>query len=346
MPAAQEQPPTLALNPQATAIPGAKAAPPPSPQATGSPQDVAAAYVKKKYPDLAGGRIAKVPSAAVASLLHGREAFYFSVGGMYPLATVGPHVRRVLVVDVGKQEVVFDFDSTVKDDEAASTLGGFLPPAGPKNLAEVAATVAVFAPLDPFFSQPDPDFQARKGPGRRTTATWSGPRFRYVVVFGPDGKVVSLKREDTRPKPICSEHRARAQALLADGLRVGDVIWDELTARLAPHHYLYEVRAANGARAGLAVVEKGPGAARFVSAHDRTGLAALARDVLLPVRNAESAAESAQVVLALQAHAGAAEQAPLGAPFFAVEASGAGWLATSRELGASVRFGADGRLAP
>jgi hypothetical protein len=198
-------------------------------------KDTVAQYVKQKYPDLSDVRIAAAPpNPAMAKVLPGRELYFLSRGGLYPIATAGPRVRRMLALDPQQQKVVVDFDATQNDADAAAALRALLPAVRGDEFAEVAAAAATLAPLDPFFANPGaPQFQARKGPGRRTTAIWQGAAFRYQVVFDGQGKLVAIERSDKRPKPVCYVHRARAQELLdriAPGLRAGDVIWDDRRA--------------------------------------------------------------------------------------------------------------------
>jgi hypothetical protein len=304
-------------------------------------KDVAAAYVKLKYPELAtGAGLARLASPAAAKLMPDAELYAFSVGGMYPIATMGPHVRRVLVVDDKKHEVVLDFDATLKDDDAQAALRDFLPRATAKTAADVAAMTATLAPLDPFFSNPGaPRFAVKKVPGGKLRAVWSGAGFQYEIDFASDGKLADLERKDRRPKPICFEHRARAQALLDrehPGLRAGDVIWDELTAARVPGFYVYEVLGGRGERAGLVAVEKGPGAARFASAADA---AALIRDVLTPAAGADLAA-AGQVAFGLLRHAGASTSAPLGPEWLTVHGPQVRWQ------GYVLHFASDGHLQP
>jgi hypothetical protein len=309
--------------------------------------DAVKAYVAKQYADVKGA-IAKDPSTVIGDLVPGVEAFHFSAGGMYPLVTMGPKVRRIIGVKEKSHEIAFDFDQTVKDAEAPAALGGVLPPATSANLEQTAQAVLLLAPLDPFFKNPEGKFVIKRQ-GRRSMAMLDGANFKYEISFGPDGKVAGLTRDDRRPKPICNEHRARAQALLDathPGLRAGDVVWDDLTARLVADYYVYIVVDASGRAAGLASVVKGPGTARFAPADDAAALRAMVHDVLAPVHDAADAADAAQVALTLLARARNLPHAPSGAPFFTVAHRGSALLARSTELSLSVRFGADGKLLP
>jgi len=307
--------------------------------------ETAGAYVRKKYPEITG-KLAPAHARAVEALMPGVTTFYFSAGGLYPIPTMGAHVRRILAVRAKDGQIALDFDQTVKDADAPAALAGILPRATRSNLLRVAAAIAQLLPLDPFFRSPEGELKLRRGPGRRETAFMAGPGWKYEVAFNPDGRVGSIVREDRRPRPICYQHRARAQALLDrkhPGWRAGDVVWDRATAELARSHYVYEVQGADGARRGLALVEKGPGAARFAEADDRAGLEALVREALGSVEQ-KDAAEAAAVALDLLARAGALPRPPLGGLFFDVTRGVEGSLARSRELGIDVAFDADGRL--
>src|SRR5205823_5245065 len=146
---------------QATRQP-TQAQPPSAPPADMTPAggkapQVAAAWVREKHADLlaAGGRIALLSSPVVGKVLKGDEVYQLSVGSRYPLATVRPLARRMLIVDLKKKEVVLDFDAAQLDSEAARALGGFLAPAtSAQAMADTAGLVAVLAPLDPYFSNP------------------------------------------------------------------------------------------------------------------------------------------------------------------------------------------------
>jgi hypothetical protein len=325
-------------------------APPVVPAAASSTSagaDAVKAYAQQKYADVQG-TIAKEPAPVVSAVIPDVEVFHFSAGGMYPLVTMGPKVRRIIGVREKNHEIAFDFDSTIKDAEAPAALNAVLPAATSSNVEQVAAAILVLLPLDPFFRNPEGTFHVKRQ-GRRSIATLSGSNYNYEILFGPDGKVTGVVREDKRPKPICSEHRARAQALLDAGhagLRAGDVIWDDLTARLVANHYVYVVVDASGHAVGIASVVKGPGAARFAPADDAAALRALVHDVLAPVHDATDAADAAQVALTMLARARALPHLPSGAPFFSVAQRGSSLLARSTELGTAVRFGADGKLLP
>ena len=350
-PATPVTPAPVAQAPAPPAAEPAKQEPPkpetPAAASASTSADAVKAYVAKQYADVKGA-IAKEPSTVIGDLVPGVEAFHFSAGGMYPLVTMGPKARRLIGVKEKTHEIAFDFDQTVKDAEAPAALNGVLPPATSANLQETAQAILLLAPLDPFFKNPDGKFVLKRQ-GRRSTAMLDGANFKYEIGFGPDGKVTSLLRDDRRPKPICNEHRARAQALLDathPGLHAGDVVWDDLTARLVADHYVYIVVDAAGQAAGLASVVKGPGAARFAPADDAAALRALVHDVLAPVHEAADAADAAQVALTLLARARNLPHSPSGAPFFTVAHRGSALLARSTELGLSVRFGADGKLLP
>ena len=355
----QSQPPSptpaTPVTPTPAAAPAPVAAPakqdPPTPAVpaaapAASSADAVKSYVEQKYADVRGG-IVKEPSTVISDLVPGVEAFHFSAGGMYPLVTMGPKARRIIGVKEKTREIAFDFDQTVQDADAPAALNAVLPPATSANLEKTAQAVLILAPLDPFFKNPEGKFTIKRQ-GRRSLAMLDAANYKYEIGFGPDGKVASLLREDKRPKPICNEHRARAQALLDathPGLRAGDVVWDDLTARLVADYYVYVVVDASGRAAGLASVVKGPGAARFAPAEDAAALRALVHDVLAPVHDAADAADAAQVALALLARARNL-QTPSGAPFFTVAQRGTALLARSTELGLSVRFGADGKMLP
>src|SRR5262249_55382177 len=154
-------------------------------------------------------------------------------------------------------EIAFDFDSTIKDAEAPAALNKLLPACTAANAEQLSEAILELVPLDPFFRNPEGPFKIKRGPGKHITALLAGPNYKYEIPSGPDGAVAALRRAARRPKPICSEHRARAQALLDAthaGLRAGDVVWDDLTAQLVPDHYVYIVVDAQGHAAGLASV--------------------------------------------------------------------------------------------
>jgi hypothetical protein len=338
--------PTPAQAPAPAPAPKPDPAPATAPSGAGGAEAVKT-YVQQKYADVQGA-IAKEPTNEIGAVVPGVEAFHFSAGGMYPLVTMGPHVRRIIAVREKNHEIAFDFDQTVKDPDAPAALNAVLPAATSTNLEQMAGAILTLVPLDPFFKNPDPAFKVKRQ-GRRSTASMIAPNYKYEITFGPDGKVAALAREDKRPKPICSEHRARAQALLDaahKGLRAGDVVWDDLTARLVADHYVYVVVDESGHAAGLASVVKGPGTARFAPAGDAAALRAMVHDVLAPVHDATDAGNAAQVALTLLARARALPNLPSGAPFFTVAQRGSALLARSTELGTSVRFGADGKLLP
>jgi hypothetical protein len=305
-------------------------------------------YIKKKYPELEPqGRLAAAQSAPLGVLFPGTDAYIFSVGARYPIATVGPHVRRVIFMRAGHDAPVLDFDSTQGDPAMAPALQAALPAVKDDKMADAAQAAAELAPLDAFYRNPELTFEVRKGPGRRTTAVATGPGFRYELAFGPDGRIAALKREDHRPRPICYEHRARAQALLdaqASGLRATDVIWDEASATWIPGHYAYVVVDAAGAPAGLAIVEKGPGAARFVPTHDRSGLLSAARLIVAPAHDDAAVADAAAVVLGLLQKAGATPRLLIGPPLLSVRRTDGGHLVHAAELDATLRFDDAGRL--
>src|SRR5689334_6064089 len=154
----------MALAPDAGAPP-ASGVPHPSgaPEPSGKAPHAAAAWARDKYADLleAGGRITLLTSPVLAKTLKNDEVYQLAVGSRYPLATVGPLARRMLVVDVKKKEVVLDFDAAQLDSEAAQKLGGFLAPASSAQaMADAAGVVAVLAPLDPYFPNPgEPEFK-------------------------------------------------------------------------------------------------------------------------------------------------------------------------------------------
>jgi hypothetical protein len=317
----------------------------------GNSPEVARLYVRKRYPDLASrGQLATIANPVAGEVLPGIDLFYFSVGSKYPIVTE-PHARHTLLIDAARGEVVLDLDTdpdTESDHQLALALRAVLAAVTLDNSATTAELVAVIVPLDPYFANPtEGGFVVTPGDGGHILAVWTGERFRYEVDFDADGKLTDLKRRDDRVKPVCLEHRAQAQELLDvrdDGLRTCDVIWDDLTARLARRHYVYEVRTGNGKRAGLAAVEKGPGKVRFVWRDDRSDLLALARDIIEPVASRRGAAEAAQVALTLWARAGAVEHAPMGAPYFTVSSLKSGFKASSNELAVTVVFDGSGRI--
>jgi hypothetical protein len=309
------------------------------------------AHARTTHPEIAG-TIAEVRSPNATRLLPHRRIFSFAAGGLYPIATTGAHVRRFLLVDDQTFKVLLDLDAAQSDGEVATALRDRIPAASKDDATAVAALVATLAPLDPFFPNPgEPAFQLQANAGAGLHAVWAAPSsaFRYAVAFDAGGRLASIERVDHRPKPICFAHRARAQALLdattsPAGLRAGDVVWDDLTARLIPDHYLYEVRDSTGLPAGLVAVAKGPGAATFVRA-DRAALLSALRGWIAPARDPHEAAQDAQVIWTLFAHAGAAPRAPGGVPLLDASRASApgGFQVISQELGETLRFGPDGR---
>src|SRR5262249_34325430 len=156
--------------------------------------DAVKAYVQQKYADVQGG-IAKEPTNVISAVVPGVEAFHFSAGGMYPLVTMGPKVRRIIAVREKNHEIAFDFDQTVKDAEAPAALNGVLPAATSSNAEQTASAILALVPLDPFFKNPEPAFHIKRQ-GRRSIAAMVAPNYKYEITFGPDGKVVSIARED------------------------------------------------------------------------------------------------------------------------------------------------------
>src|SRR5262245_59842792 len=94
--------PTIEATRQAVPAPDATSPPPGGePQPTGKAPQVVAAWAREKYTHLpaAGGRIALMTNPVLAKTLKGDEVYQLAVGSRYPLATVGPLARRMLVVD-------------------------------------------------------------------------------------------------------------------------------------------------------------------------------------------------------------------------------------------------------
>jgi hypothetical protein len=242
-------------------------------------------YLKKEYPALMEAKeewkklsVTKSSDELLKKLAPDVTFYFAQVGNAYPVAR--PPIARI-VLAVGKD--VTELRAAmggVEGKEAADPkdvvafLNKFLPEKTDK--AERAAAASRLYPACWHFNfgkgELGPDAFDVQG---ATARLKQGPDV-YVVEFDEKDMIKRLEVKDNRPHPRCYEHLAAAKAFLREThpeWSIDAVIYTDLTARVLPDHYLYDVL--DGSRVvGFVLVRKNVKTCEFIDRATLKGLPA------------------------------------------------------------------------